>query len=327
MLIRFFKSNNVSALVFLSLIALVLWVLRFIFPVTFPAQHTMPFYSFLADILVNLPRLSTLLALLLVVSEAFLLNYIINENRILTNQSYLPALFYILFMSNDSSMLMLHPPLCANFFILLAIHQLINSYRKDKAFSEVFDAGFLISIATLFYFPYMFFIPVLGVAFILLRPFIWREWIISFLGLAVPYCFVIVYYFWNDALTYLWHEKIIYHVIPTAHSTSFPKSFYFLIFIGSGIILLAMSKLFGGLTGGSQKSKKSLILLIWFFCLSGLLLFFLPEISFICFSAITIPVSVFCANYFLNIKKEWWAELLLLLLFSSISINLLVFFF
>ena len=174
----------------------------------------MPLYEILAKPLNNFHYLATLIAFILIVCEAFLLNYIVNENEILTKPSFLPALFYIVFMSNDSTLLMLHPLLFANFFLLLAINKIISSYRKDNAFSNAFDAGILLSLSTLFYFPCIVFLPILGIGFILFRPFNWREWIISFIGILLPYSFVFTYYFWNNLLGDWLNIKLFFPDLP-----------------------------------------------------------------------------------------------------------------
>lgn len=327
MFIRFFKTNNAAAYFFLPLLALAIWGFGFFLPEILPAKHTMPFYDIINGVVSKIQWLNIVIALIFVLSEAFLLNYIITENALFTKQSYLPALFYVLFMSNNSTMLSTHPLLFANLFMLFAIDQLLNAYRKDKAFSEAFNAGFLVSIATLFYFPYIVFIPVIGIALILLRPFIWREWIISSMGVLLPYCFVGTYYFWNDSLTIFWNENMRFSVLREQSKYYFSTSFYITMIIGCGILLFSFGSLFGGLTGGSQKSKKSMILMIWLFIFSIGSVFLAPELTTRSFSAFAIPASVFCANYFLTIKKQWWEELLFILFFSSIVINLLVHFF
>jgi hypothetical protein len=327
MFIRFFKTNNAAAFVFLPLLALTIWGFGFFLPPVQPTENTMPFYDIVSNGISKFHWLNISIALILVLSEAFLLNYIINENALFTKQSYLPALFYLMFMSNNNAMLTTHPLLFANLFIIFAIDQLLNAYRKDKAFAEAFNAGLLVSFATLFYFPYIIFVPVLGIAFILLRPFIWREWIISIMGVLLPYCFVLSYYFWNDSFSALWHQKMVFqfsHVLP---KFNFSQSFYFTMIVGWGILLFSFGSLFGGLSGGSQKSKKGLILMIWLFVFSIASVLIAPEITTRSFSAFAIPASIFCANYFQNIKKAWWAELLFLMLFSSIIVNLLIHFF
>ena len=323
MFIRFFKSNNASALLFLPLIAIVIWVFGFIHPIVLPVKHTMPLYELIAGSLTNIPWLSCLIGLLLVIGEAFLLNFIVNENEVLAKQTYLPALFYIVFMSNNNAMLTLHPLLFGNLFLLLAMQKLLSSYRKDSAFSQAFDAGLLISIATLFYFPFVVFLPLLGIGLIILRPFNWREWVISFIGALIPYLFVITFYFFYDKLDYLFLDKMFYQFIREKPSLDLSKSFYFMMGVGWLLILFSLGKILLGVGIGSQRTKKSIIFLVWFFFLSAISILIAPEISTKYFSALAIPTAVFCANYFSNIKKDWWAEFLFLLLISSLFVNLL----
>lgn len=324
MFIRFFKSNNASALLFLPLIAIVIWAFGYMNPIVLPVKHAMPLYELFAGIFVNIPWLSTTIGLLLVIGQAFLLNFIVNENEVLEKQNYLPALFYIIFMSNNDAMLTLHPLLFGNLFVLFAFHKLFSSYRKDKAYSNAFDAGFLISIATLFYFPFVVFLPLLGVGLILLRPFDWREWIISFFGAIIPYLFVVTFYFWFDKLDYLVYDKMFYQFIKEKPVLDFPNTFYFMLGVGWIVIFFAIGKIVLGVGIGSQRTKKSIILMVWFLFFSAFSILLAPEISTKYFSALAIPSAVFCANYFTHIKKEWWAEFLFLLLLSSLFVNLIL---
>jgi hypothetical protein len=221
-------------------------------------------------------------------------------------------------------MLELHPILFSNLFLLFALSKMMNSYRKDIAFSQVFDAGLLISIATLFYFPCIVFFPMIGVALIIFRPFLWREWVISFIGVLVPYIFVITYYFWKGTLDYLFYDKMFYPIISKKVTEDLPGSFYFLLATGWLIVLLAFGSLFKGIEGGSQKTKKSLILMVWYFAFAALSVFLAPQITTKYFSLLTIPLSVICANYYLKMKKELLGELLFLVFFIAIFVNLVV---
>jgi hypothetical protein len=302
----------------LPLLALAFWVGTFFMQPSDPV-FAMPLYNLLTKPLNNLHFVASIIAFIVVVAEAFLLNYIINENEILNKPTFLPALLYIVFMSCDTQLLTIYPLLFANFFILLAINRLMSSYRKDVAFSNAFDAGFLLSIATLFYFPCIVFLPLLIIGFILFRPFNWREWIISFIGTTVPYTFVFTYYFWNDVLDYWWNMKVFYP--GSKQLILISPGFYFMISVAALLVLLSFGKLFVGFVDASQKNRKGISLLIWLFGLALLSMFLSPEISLQSFSALAIPASVFCANFFLRMRKIQWAELLFTLLFVTILIN------
>jgi hypothetical protein len=327
MFIRFFRSNQPSGFIFVSLIAIGIWALGFMEPSVVSVKHSMPLYELVASVLQPLPWLGTFIALLFVIGEAFLVNYIFNENEVLPKPSYLPALFYVLLISNNNSMLAFHPLLPANLFILLAIQRLLSSYRKDNAFSNAFDAGMFIAVATLFYFPYIVFFPLLGVALIILRPFNWREWVISFIGAVVPYFFVMVIYFWLGLLDYLLYDKMFFPIIREKLVMELPNSFYFLVILGWLILLMAFGKLILKMGTGPQKTKKGMILLIWFFIFSGLSVLIAPEISTKYFSALAIPGCLFYAFFFLTMKKEWLGEILFMLFFGVMLVNLVLHYF
>ncbi len=323
MFVRFFKNNSPSSYILLPIFALVLWLAGFWGGNSTVIRYGMPLYEILARPLETIPLIAKLTALILVLSEAFLLNYIVNENEILARPSFLPALLYIVFMSSDISMLRLYPILFSNFFILLAIYRLAGSYRENRAFSNSFDAGLLLAAASLFYFPSIIFLPLIGVAFVLFRPFNWREWVISFIGILVPYVFVFIYYFWNDILKYWWDDKMFYPALREQAKSNLAASghaHYFMLSVVFVIVLFALGKLFKGSSETSQRSRKGTLLLIWFSAFAFISVFLGSELSIRSFAALTIPLSVFCAGYFLNVKKGWWGELLFLLLLISIFI-------
>lgn len=324
MIVRLLKPNNATAFIALPLVALAIWSFAFFIPHPLAVKHSMPLYEFIIRPIADIHWLSTILAVLLIIVEGFLLNYIVNENDVLTKKTNLPALFYIVFMSNNSAMLELHPVIFANLFLFFALNKILNSYRKDVAFSQVFDAGLLISLATLFYFPCIVFLPLIGIALILFRPFLWREWMISFIGVLVPYIFVLTYYFWNDSLDYLFFDKIFYPAISKTKPEELTPTFYFLLSVGWLIVLFSLAGLFKGLEGGAQKTKKSLILMIWFFAFGVLSVFLAPQISTKHFSLLTIPLSVICSNYYLRMRKELLGEILFLIFLIAVFVNLIV---
>lgn len=322
MFIGFFKNNNPSSFILLPLFAIALWMIGFFSEPTGVIFFRMPLYEILAKPLLSIHFIAIFIALLLIITEAFLLNYIVNKYEILTKPSFLPALFYIVFMSTDPAMLTLHPFLFAGIFIILAIYKLVSSYQKDTAFSNAFDAGILFSLSTLFYFPSIVFLPMLAIGFILFRPFEWREWIISFFGVALPYVFVFSYYFWNDQINYKWWSvKMLVQGFNEQTQSEPSMSFYFMLGVCFLILLFSFGKLFTGILESSQKNKKGILLLLWFSAFALISVFLASKISIQSFSALAIPASVFCANYFLKIKKRWWGELLFILLLTSIFFN------
>ncbi|MFY9309213.1 MAG: DUF6427 family protein [Bacteroidia bacterium] len=319
MLIRFFKNNSPSAFIILPLFALFFWVPGF-FAAHDAFDFGMPFYTAVIKWFSGSGGIASFVAYVLVIAQAFLLNYIVNENEVLSKPSFLPALLYIVFMSSDTAQLTLYPLLFANLFILLAIHKLVSSYRKDTAFSNSFDAAFLLSVASLFYFPCVVFFPVLYVGFILFRPFNWREWVIALIGIVVPFTFVFTYFFWNDMLGSLWSIQLFYPN-PQRSKLATSDGFYVMLSVCLLMVSLAFGKLFTGLSDASQKNKKGILLLLWLTGLALLSVFLSPEITLRNFSVLAIPAAVFCSNYFLKMKRTQLGEVLFFMLMIALFIN------
>lgn len=324
MIVRFFKSNSPSAFLLLPILALAIWIFGF-FPVQqFPLVHTMPLYTLVATPLASIPWLGTVIAFLLCVGEGFLLVYITNENEVYSKKTNLSALFYVIFMSNNRAMLQLHPLLFANLFVLFAMSRILSSYRKDIALSEFFDTGLLISIASLFYFPCVAFLPVIAISLIIFRPFNWREWVVALIGVLVPYLFVFTWYFWFDGLSILIFEKILPIAFFKKPNFDLSQTFYFLMTMGWIIVIFSFGKLFSGFGGGGpQKTKKAMLFTLWLFVFSIASVFLAPAIGTVYFSLLAIPAAIICSNYFLKQKKELWGEILFILLLIGIFADLL----
>ncbi len=321
MLIRFFKNNTPSLFFIMPIFALALWIISLIDQPQFNEPKIAFLYNIVSKPLNAVSYLNLIFAFLLITGEAFLINFIANENEVITKRTFLPALFYIIFMSTNETMLTINPSMFANLFILFSLNKLFTSFRKNTAFSNTFDAGFYLSIASLFYFPSIILFPIMIVGLIIFRTFNWREWLISFLGIITPYCFVLTYYLWTNQLKAFWDNIISYFVLHDTPSFDFSSSFYLMSIIATIIILLSLSTIVRNIRSGSQKTKKNLTFLNWFFLFAIFSFSIAPQLILPYLSVLAIPLSIFTANYFLNMKKELLGELLFLLFIATILIN------
>ena len=321
MFIRFFNNNNPSLFFILPFFAAGLWIVGFKdSPVWMDAHNTLLFES-CAKPLFHFPYISTIAAFLLLIAESFVINLLVSSNEVILKKSFLPALFYIVFMSNNEAMLTFHPPLVANLFILFAIHRLLESYRKNYAFAESFDAGMYLSLASLFYFPSIILFPLLGIGLIIFRSYNWREWIISFMGVLVPYCFVLTYYFWNNTIPSFWKDAKTYFVLHERPSFDFSSTFYFMMLAGIIIIFVSFGKITNSIITGSQKTKKNLLFIVWFLLFAIASISLAPSLTSPYFSILAIPVAIFSANHFISMKKEMVGEFIFILFIAAILIN------
>jgi hypothetical protein len=321
MLVQFFRNNNSSSFIFLPLLSLVLWANGFVLHPNVELQEQIPAFELFNHFQWYVSFVKPLLALLFILTEAFLLNFMVNKYDLLPKPSFLPALLYIVLMSMDNSMFTLRSSLIANFIVLLIIYGLMESYRKDSAFSNAFDIGALIAIATFFYQPTAMLLPILGIGLLIMRPFNWREWVICLIGICTPYIFVYCYYFWSNQLYQSWSISFFFTASKTSvnYSSSLLTVFCILLLI----VFASLRKIGNNLRGGMQKKSKSTLLLIWIALFSLLALYVSPSLSCNNLSLLIIPVSVFCALYLSSVKKRWWGEFLFSILFISIIVNLM----
>lgn len=319
MFISIFKNNQTLSLVLLSIAMLVIWIPAFQNTATIPYNNTMPLYEFYARGANNLPFIHNYLAFLLIVVESILLNYILNKFEIMAKKTAMPAIFYCLLMSCCKPLTHFYPLLFSNFFILLALFKIGLSYRVEEAFSSIFDASFFIAISSLFYFPSIIIYPLIWVTLIVIRPFVWREWVISMIGLILPYVFVIVYYFWSDKVNFLLYDKIFFPSSDALLTLSNQRPTF--VAVASMLLLLMAFSILTLLKGwpvNTILSRNFLVVLFWLLGLSILSYSMAPVFNITYLSIAAIPLSVFVSNYFLMTKFKWISEIIFLLFLSAI---------
>ncbi len=216
-MLSFFKSNNPAVVIF-YIIYLVLFRVCFAFiPVdtNFVFEHREPlsalFFGALKNFSTNYQIVSLILAAVLCFIQSLFINSIVNENKILAKKNYTAGAVFVIFASFFKESLLLTPSSIALTFIILCIARIFSLIRKEKSYGDVFDVGFLVAIASLFYFPCVFFILFAYIGLATVRAFNYREWTIVILGFVSPFLLVFTFYYWNDKTTGLFNEMANVH--------------------------------------------------------------------------------------------------------------------
>ena len=324
MIIGFIKHNRSVSVVVLPIAMIALWLYGFFHPVVPLTEHAAPLYKLIIAGIEKFPFLVTIISFVLIFCEGLLINYLVEKNQIIDSNSSLPGLVYIVLMSLQPEMFSLHPIIIANLFMLFALFKLMQTYRKETAYSEVFDTGFFISLAALFYFPSIVFVLILWIGLMIIRPFVWREWIISLVGLMLPWFFLIFYYFWQDNLDALEYDAIYYTLITPQKSLN-GISFSWAEISQMGILLVCLlfssGKFISDLGKSTVQARNNLLLLANFFLFAFISVFIAPDYSIPFLSFLSIPFSIFFSGYLLFAKRAWLAEILFILLIISVFVN------
>ena len=139
-------------------------------------------------------------SIILIFFQAYLLSSYVIEHRLSRELSLISGAVFILFVSSVLEPQSFNIILIANFFFVLSLGSLFKIYKKHKPIGTIFNSGFYLGLATVFYFPYIiFFIPLLF-GLLSLRSFNFKELLQLISGLLGVYFLVAVFLFYNDHL-------------------------------------------------------------------------------------------------------------------------------
>jgi len=311
------KNNIQLSVIILLVICVGLWVNTLVFsPAYLPDvsydEHILYYFLFTH----KLSFLATqIIACIVILLGAFFVNFMAVQQEITSKTNFLPSFFYILLAFSATAKNSLEPILVANLFVMASLYFVINSYRREEALPDFFNAGLCMGLASFFYIDYLIIFPVLYIATIILRAFNWREWVVSFLGLIAPlFSFMCLCYLSNGDIF------IFYNMMKDAISQlQLPViSEFYIGFLVVSILLFAFALFhyFGKGFGSKVKTQKTKYIMFWMLGLCVLMAFFeqLPDMLLL---SCIIPLSVILGDYIAEIKQLKIANTLLVLFMGT----------
>jgi hypothetical protein len=262
-------------------------------------------------------------ATLIVLIQALIFNRIVNKHGLLGKPSYLPALLYVTGASLFFQFLVLSPALICNFLIIIIIDKFLGLSKAGNAMSVMFDAGMLIAIGTLFYFPFMVLLLMLWLSLLLYRSFNWREWIACVIGFLTIFMFVAVFHYWNDSIdrfVAIWRP--LTNTFPSKIQINYND---YLVLIPVGLLMiLAMIQLRDNFFRSFVSTRKAFQMLFFMFLISMLSFYTKKGVTVDHFLLCVPAGAVLLAYYFSNAKKRWFYESLFAILVICIQYFLFV---
>jgi len=322
MLLKLFKTNPLLLLIFGIALGVLLWGSTVFHTVETTREYTdvtllAPFFDWIH----KFPMLKAAAGFAILLIEAATWNTIVNRHSLLRQSTYFPFFFMVLLLSCRASLVGFYPALVSSFFLVLAIHRLISSYMKERALSEVFDAGLFVGIATLFYIPSMVFIILLWIGLLVLRTINWREWVSTIIGFLVPFLFTFTYnlIFFPK---YPWYNKIMsefyYHTTHLSFSWEQITVMVIIFLAAAGSLWFYVNKI----TDNVVKAQKFWTLMLWFILLAAASVLICPVKDSRAFSVLAIPGSFVLAAYYLKTRARFIPELLFLSLLAGVIVSM-----
>lgn len=321
MLLQILKSNQAYNLLLFPVIGIFLWSVSLISPEMYnfaPGEDQSILFKPILDLLFQKYLIQVLVSLVLIIILGFIIQKLNNQYEFYRIRTMLPSNLIILLISGVSCLHVLHPVFFAAIFFTFAIDREFGALEKKTINSNAFDTGLLIGIGSLFYINMIFMFPafVIGLK-IINRSFNWRNLILIFWGLILPWVFVFSYYFLSEKINELLrilelnlftNNKRLTGNIPLQIYAGF---WVFLLFIGSLTALLH----FDEIKISTRKYYSVLLLLIF----SIVIIYFLsPFVSVEIFILLAIPSTYILTNMLLFIRNRFIGNLILIVLIGLI---------
>lgn len=237
-----------------------------------------------------------------------LLNFVVSKNSLAKKNNYEILLFSLFLLLIPQSVLKWEI-ITSNFFVLLALRRMISLRSQVEVMKKLFDAGFWIGAAALFYFWAILFIIVIIATLIYFSESKLKFWIIPFTGLTaillLATCFNIFYtddIYWFSHLNYSIdfdynHYNTLAYIIAITFLLSFGiwASFFYLQNLKS-----KMKTLKPGF-----KIIQTMFLVAW------TLVILAPKKDGSEFLFLFAPLAIIITNYLETIKEKWFREVFL----------------
>lgn len=311
-MVSMFRQKSPGNIIVLLIFGLLLKMPLFLYPKQITAtQNDEDYYHWLLNGInflgTNNAFVCSLFSFLLLYVQALMINYLINEFRLITKQTYLPAMAYLLITTLLPEWNYLSSPLVATTLIIWIFIKLFRLYNMTVARGQIFNIGLLLGIASYIYFPSASFIICVLLGLIIIKPFRINEVFLFLMGCLTPYYFLGAYLFLTDKLSVVNFFPHVSVLVPEVKSN---------IWLAASTLLLTVPFLAGGYFIQTHLHKMLIqVRKAWSVLLLYLLLaFFVPFIngnsSFSNWILVAAPFACFHSSTYYYPGKKWLPNVL-----------------
>lgn len=314
-MIGIFKQKSPGNIAILLIFGMLLKLPIFLYPrnITSSLNDGRLFQYFLSIIPKENGLGLSFLTFFLLYVQGLMINYIVNEYRLIPKQNYLPAMAYLIITSLLPEWNYLSSPLVSNTLIIWMIISVFKLYNVNNIKARVFNIGLIAGLSSYIYFPSGFFIICVMVAVLILRPFRLNELVLFIVGSITPYYFHFIILFLQDRLSIANFFPHISFKIPDVKSN---------IWLAASTLLLTIPFLIGGyfvqvhLRKMLIQGRKNWSILLLYLMMAFFIPFINSDQSFHTWILIAAPFATFHACTYYYPSKRF---LPLLLFFISIG--------
>jgi len=261
------------------------------------------------------PFVNKLCFSILLLFQAFLLNSIVSYFKLTKENSFVPALCFIALHFSYPDIDCCSPIFIANTFILWAVFSLFASYDKKASLGTIFNIGFSVSMAALFYHGYIVYFLWSLLALLIIRSFDLQEFLLLIAGFFIPFFLLGCFHYINDNLGNWLENDLLIHwsTMNVQYDTNI--ALYIILGVLVFSFFLAGSNIHG-LYNKTTSREKKYINIIFLMPIIGLLSF-LVQNNLYSYHYLTffVPISILLSTTLLSYKNLAAAEAVHFILF------------
>lgn len=205
---KLFTQSILLQAVVILLALLALWAPALAAPTAMPASGSgAPLYDLLARWLQPAPMAAIIIAMVLVLIEGVMLNLLLVDAGLTSQNSLLPTLLYIIAMSAPATTLT--PMIPAAFLVIACLrHLMLKGTLLTISVDRVCAATALIGLASMFYLPAVLLMLSYLLVGINFRLYSWKDWAAMLLGFMAPYVLLVTVLMFTDGLGEWWQSVV-----------------------------------------------------------------------------------------------------------------------
>ncbi len=310
------------------MIGIILVFYYFTAPVTaksqLPSLYTAPLGVWIQDFSILYPTLGKLINVILIAVTSLFVNKIGTSTEILPRQSFITSTILALFLLFSPETSQFTGSLVLLLLLTFSFSNMIGIFGKQYPFQQILNATLAISVSSLIIPQSIVFIVFIWLGFFTYSVNTFREWIISFIGLAIPYIYMFFAWYWYDNLGYFYE---IYANYFKTFSIAFNAPHTYQIITLALLALIYFSSLFYFINTTSEKIinvRKRMWLTFQFSFISIVTLAIGGKSSFLILPLVYISMSIMLSYSIHYQKQTRIQDILMLLLIISIFINRVV---
>ncbi|MCU0419455.1 MAG: DUF6427 family protein [Cyclobacteriaceae bacterium] len=250
-----------------------------------------------------------ILALIFVFVQASYFAIFLIRAKAYTENTYLPALLFVVTAFYSFDTFQLTPELFSSFFLLLALGNLFREIEfRQQRDATIFNLGIYLSLASLTVFVHAIFLPVALVVLLLFAQADARKIVLLILGFLLPHMALAGWYFIHDGLGLLWSHY--YHAQLTRAVPDLVPGKTMLVFCALPLVYLVFALFMMSREARLTRYQTQLLQAMLLWQLGGMIMYVLvPGLQPASLLPLLPPWVYLTSYYLLLIRRKWLAEL------------------